>query len=90
MRETLGRLAAGVALLVVSLSVWGSVPPMQPLHLQNKETLVARNVTKLIEELHYSRPQIDNSLSSAILDRYLDMLDGNRMYFLANIPMSFY
>ena len=62
---------------------------MQPLHLQNKETLVARNVTKLIEELHYSRPQIDNSLSSAILDRYLDMLDGNRMYFLASDVASF-
>lgn len=89
MRETLGRFAAGAALLVVSVSAWGSVPPMQPLHLQDKETLVARNVTKLIEELHYSRPKLDNSLSSAILDRYLDMLDGNRMYFLASDVATF-
>ncbi|HEX5420355.1 MAG TPA: S41 family peptidase, partial [Gammaproteobacteria bacterium] len=54
-----------------------------------KDPEISRNVTKLIEELHYSRPQIDNSYSSAILDRYLDALDGNRMYFLESDIASF-
>ena len=49
----------------------------------------ARNVAKLIEELHYSLPRLDNSLSSAILDQYLDTLDGNRMYFTAGDIASF-
>ncbi|HZL94882.1 MAG TPA: hypothetical protein VFB99_14595, partial [Vicinamibacterales bacterium] len=46
-------------------------------------------MAKLIEELHYSLPRLDNSLSSAILDRYLDTLDGNRMYFTASDIASF-
>jgi carboxyl-terminal processing protease len=57
--------------------------------MQGKHPEISRNVTKLIEELHYSRPQIDNSYSSAILDRYLDALDGNRMYFLESDVASF-
>jgi carboxyl-terminal processing protease len=52
--------------------------------MEEKHPTIARNVTKLIEELHYSRPQLDNSLSSAVLDSYLDTLDGNRMYFLSS------
>jgi carboxyl-terminal processing protease len=87
-RETL-RLAACAVLLAVSVSAYATVDPAEPLHLSDKQPSVARNVTKLIEELHYSRPTLDNSLSSAILDRYLDMLDGNRMYFLASDIASF-
>ena len=51
--------------------------------MEAKHPTISSNVSKLIEELHYSRPRLDNSLSSAILDEYLDTLDGNRMYFTA-------
>ncbi|HEY8521687.1 MAG TPA: carboxy terminal-processing peptidase [Gammaproteobacteria bacterium] len=54
-----------------------------------KHATISKNVTKLIEELHYLRPRLDNSLSSAILDQYLDTLDGNRMYFTASDIASF-
>src|SRR5262245_62204265 len=54
-----------------------------------KQPAISSNVTKLIEELHYSQPHLDNSLSSAILDRYLDTLDANRMYFTAADIASF-
>jgi carboxyl-terminal processing protease len=57
--------------------------------MEDKHPVIARNVTKLIEDMHYSRPQLDNSLSSAVLDGYLDTLDGNRMYFLASDIASF-
>nr|MBO2513333.1 tail-specific protease [Gammaproteobacteria bacterium] len=50
---------------------------------------ISRSVTKLIEEFHFSRPDLDNHYSSAILDRYLDALDGSRMYFLASDVASF-
>ena len=50
---------------------------------------ISRRVTRIIEDLHYSRPHIDNSFSSAILDRYLDTLDGNRLYFLSSDISSF-
>src|SRR5690606_22501425 len=63
------------------------VPP--PLEIAPKHPAISRNVTKLIEEFHFSRPEIDNSYSSAILDRYLDSLDGSRMYFLASDIATF-
>jgi carboxyl-terminal processing protease len=66
-----------------------AVEPLPPLQLEPKHPAISSNVTKLIEELHYSLPRLDNSLSSAILDRYLDTLDGNRMYFTASDIASF-
>jgi carboxyl-terminal processing protease len=76
--------------LAVGLPAFAALEPVPPpLQIQGKHPEISRNVTKLIEELHYSRPQIDNSYSSAILDRYLDALDGNRMYFLESDVASF-
>ncbi len=90
MRELLRPLVLGAALCAVSLTASASLEPAPaPVTLDAKDPEIARNVTKLIEELHYSRPQIDNSYSSAILDRYLDALDGNRMYFMASDIASF-
>jgi carboxyl-terminal processing protease len=51
--------------------------------MEPKHAAISSNVSKLIEELHYSQPRLDDSLSSAILDEFLDTLDGNRMYFTA-------
>jgi carboxyl-terminal processing protease len=59
------------------------------LKVSEKHSEIAQRVTRIIEELHYSQPRIDNSMSSAILDRYLDTLDGNRLYFLASDISSF-
>jgi carboxyl-terminal processing protease len=59
------------------------------LQLAPKHPAISSNVAKLIEELHYSLPRLDNSMSSAILDRYLDSLDGNRMYFTAGDIATF-
>lgn len=90
MRDLLRPLAAGAALLTVSLTAFAALDPVPPpMQMEAKHPEISRNVTKLIEELHYSRPDIDNSYSSAILDRYLDALDGNRMYFLESDVASF-
>ncbi len=90
MREILRPLMVGAALLCTSLTASATledIPP--PLEMSSKHPEIARNVTRLIEEFHYSRPKFDNSYSSAILDRYLDALDGSRMYFLASDIASF-
>ena len=55
---------------------------IEPLSVGDKHPEISQRVARIIEDLHYARPRIDNSLSSAILDRYLDTLDGNRLYFL--------
>lgn len=43
---------------------------------------VSQTVTKLVEKDHYRGVSVDDGLSSRILDRYLEALDSNKMYFL--------
>jgi carboxyl-terminal processing protease len=83
-RELLGRFCTGAIVLTAVSAAYAAVEPLKPLEMQSKHPAISSNVAKLIEELHYSQPHLDNSLSSAILDRYLDTLDGNRMYFTAS------
>ena len=89
MRELFSRVCISVLVLSASFASFAAVEPLPPLQLQPKHAPISTNVAKLIEELHYSLPRLDNSLSSAILDRYLDTLDGNRMYFTAADVASF-
>ncbi len=89
MRELLCRLYTGALALSAATAAFAATEALPPLHMEPKEAAISSNVTKLIEELHYSQPHLDNSLSSAILDRYLDTLDGNRMYFTAADIASF-
>jgi carboxyl-terminal processing protease len=88
-RELFGRACTSVLVLSTSCAAFAAVEPLAPLQIQPKHPAISTNVAKLIEELHYSLPRLDNSLSSAILDRYLDTLDGNRMYFTAADIASF-
>ncbi len=83
MRELLSRLSAGAMVLSACLTASAATEPLEPLKIEPKHAAISTNVTKLIEELHYSQPRLDDSLSSAILDEFLDTLDGNRMYFTA-------
>ena len=89
MRELFGRVCTSVLAVTASCAAFAAVEPLAPLQIQPKHPAISTNVAKLIEELHYSLPRLDNSLSSAILDRYLDTLDGNRMYFTAADIASF-
>jgi carboxyl-terminal processing protease len=88
-RELFGRVCLSALVLSASFASFAAVEPLPPLQIQPKHVPISSNVAKLIEELHYSLPRLDNSLSSAILDRYLDMLDGNRMYFTAGDIATF-
>lgn len=89
MKEKLCRLSIGAVLWAVCLSATADLEPLTPLQMAERHPTISQNVSKLIEELHYARPRLDNSLSSAILDLYLDTLDGNRMYFLARDIAAF-
>jgi len=88
-RVLFGRFCTSAILFTASWASLAAVEPLPPLQMATNQHAIASNVTKLIEELHYSLPHLDNSLSSAILDRYLDTLDGNRMYFTAADIASF-
>lgn len=49
-----------------------------------RERMIARQVGSLLEEAHYSKLKIDDNLSSRVMDRFIDGLDGQRSYFLAS------
>jgi carboxyl-terminal processing protease len=49
-----------------------------------QEDYVARRVADIVAREHYRRAPLDDRLSSLILDRYLDAIDGGRSYFYAS------
>jgi carboxyl-terminal processing protease len=50
----------------------------------DQENFVARRVSDIVAREHYRRAPLDDRLSSLILDRYLDAIDGGRSYFYAS------
>ena len=69
-------------LVLASTTSWGADEPIADLVMSDHHKAISQRVARFVEDVHYARPRIDNSLSSAIFDRYLDILDGNRLYFL--------
>ncbi|HZD54021.1 MAG TPA: carboxy terminal-processing peptidase, partial [Woeseiaceae bacterium] len=59
----------------------GVEPGLKPLA---KHERIAELVTEFVEKSHYQHSSVDDELSAKILDRYIEALDGNRMYFLAS------
>jgi carboxyl-terminal processing protease len=43
---------------------------------------IGETVTHFIQRSHYNHTVVDDELSSRVLDRYIESLDGNRMYLL--------
>ena len=50
---------------------------------------IGQLVTEFIQKSHYRHAEVDNDLSSQVLDRYIESLDNNRMYFLASDIAAF-
>lgn len=49
-----------------------------------QQDYVARRISEIVAREHYRRAPLDDRLSSLILDRYLDAIDGSRSYFFAS------
>ncbi|MBC8051535.1 MAG: carboxy terminal-processing peptidase [Sphingobacteriaceae bacterium] len=54
-----------------------------------QQQIVAKELVKAIEMLHYKRIKINDSLSSVIFDKYINSLDPSRNYFLSSDVKSF-
>lgn len=61
----------------------------QPLRPLAEHARTSTNVVEHLRRNHYIRKPIDDELSSQMFDKFLNMLDGNRSYFLANDVQSF-
>jgi carboxyl-terminal processing protease len=56
-------------------------PELAPLA---KHERIGELVTEFVEKSHYQHSSVDDALSAQVLDRYIEALDGNHMYFLAS------
>jgi carboxyl-terminal processing protease len=56
--------------------------PVGSLNIESKHTFVARLVRSYMERRHYVKSTLDDDLSVRILERYLETLDPERLYFL--------
>ncbi len=76
------------ALLGAAMTTPAATPPAAAaaaaLAPTEQENYVARRVADIIAHEHYRRAPLDDHLSSLILDRYLDAIDGGRSYFYAS------
>jgi carboxyl-terminal processing protease len=53
------------------------------LRASDQQRQAALIITQVMEKFHYRKPSLDDDLSTAILDRYLESLDSNRSFFTA-------
>ncbi len=73
------------ALLGAAMTPPAAVPAaVATLAPTDQESYVARRVADIVAHEHYRRAPLDDRLSSLILDRYLDAIDGGRSYFYAS------
>lgn len=85
----LGLLGLSSSLLIPAAS---SAPPdvlephLAPLPKHEKIGLLA---TEFVQKSHYEQASVDDDLSSRVLDRYIEALDGGRMYLLASDVEAF-
>jgi carboxyl-terminal processing protease len=47
-----------------------------------KHEKIGELVTEFVQKSHYEHSSVDDALSALVLDRYVESLDGNRMYLL--------
>ena len=63
-----------------------TIAPLRPLAEHPRTSL---NVVEQLRRNHYLRKPIDDALSSAMLDKYLNILDSSKSYFLASDIQAF-
>src|SRR5437870_813546 len=84
------RIIFSVTALFWAVMLYGAAPVdslvMKPKPVYGKE---AKVVSYILDNNHYRKIQLNDSLSSAILDSYLKSLDNNKSYFLASDVQSF-
>lgn len=91
MMKRFTRLAIPVIVVqLIAFSSWAGVQAdsvdLTPKAVYGKE---ARVVSYILDNNHYSKLKLNDSLSSAILDAYVTDLDNNRSYFLESDVKSF-
>jgi carboxyl-terminal processing protease len=91
LRRPSGWIAASVLTVVALVLVSSSPAPANTSGLPpgaivptDRQRAVARRIGTILEEAHFRRAPIDDRMSAQVYERYLDLLDSQRSYFLAS------
>ncbi|WP_258806850.1 carboxy terminal-processing peptidase [Pseudidiomarina sp. CB1] len=75
-------LSLGLAGAAVAVPPAHDVDELPELKQEEQHSVVSQRVTTYFTRYHFKNMELDNELSERILDRYLEMLDYNKMIFL--------
>jgi len=76
-------LTLGAALVVGAAWAKPSVVSIDDLSANEQQRQTALIITQVMEKFHYRKPSVDDQMSTAVFDRYLESLDSNRSFFSA-------
>jgi carboxyl-terminal processing protease len=83
--ETRYRWVAGILTSVLAIPALATTSDItDELRPDPRHESVGELVTEFIQKSHYLHIAVDDDLSSRVMDRYIESLDGNRMYLLAS------
>ena len=85
------RIFAGILLTLALVAAQAEIPLVSEDELipLPRHELATEIITSYIDKFHYRTKNLDDDLSSSILDHYLGNLDPNRSYFLSSDVKSF-
>ena len=85
MKNRVTKLWPLVAVLFsVSVLAKPSVVSVDSLRASEQQRQTALIITQVMEKFHYRKPRLDDDMSAAVFDRYLESLDSNRSFFSAS------
>ncbi len=70
-------------LLAGAVAAKPTVVSIDELRANDQQRQAALIITQVMEKFHYRKPRLDDDMSLAIFDRYLESLDANRSFFSA-------
>jgi len=90
-KPALHRILGCLILGLLFHSVYAEIPsvPVDSLVPAEKHQRATKNTIHYIYSYHYKNKPLDDALSAAILDRYLESLDPNKSYFMASDIKTF-
>ncbi len=83
------RAAVFSSLLLLSLQATAATVVQPELAPEPRHEKIGQLVRDFIERSHYSHASVDDELSELVLEKYIESLDGNRMYLLASDVETF-
>ncbi|MCB1808285.1 MAG: carboxy terminal-processing peptidase [Candidatus Competibacteraceae bacterium] len=79
----------GTCMSAQALNSAKTLAPVAPIHPTSDHVQLDKTIANLLSYYHYRQAQLNDEQSSAILDAYVNALDPNRSFLLANDIKSF-